>query len=132
MSKSGEKPGRIGTTGSESLVHNPFAALAGAKVPATEKTAPAAPKENVPRKGEPPLRDKVVVRRETKGRGGKTVTRLTGIPSQRRESLAKQMKSALGCGAVLEGDDILLLGDLVDRAASWLEAHGAQRVVRGN
>ncbi len=40
------------------------------------------------------------------------------------------MKSALGCGAVVEGEDVVLLGSLVERAADWLEGQGAKRVVR--
>lgn len=39
------------------------------------------------------------------------------------------MKSALGCGATLEGDDLVLLGSLVDQASRWLEREGARNVV---
>ncbi|NOY93643.1 MAG: translation initiation factor [Deltaproteobacteria bacterium] len=74
---------------------------------------------------------KIVVRRETKGRGGKTVTRISGLGGELR-LLAKKMKKALGCGASVEGGDLVLLGSLVARVADWLEAHGATRVVRAN
>ncbi|RLB52288.1 MAG: hypothetical protein DRJ42_15270, partial [Deltaproteobacteria bacterium] len=77
-------------------------------------------------------KDKVVVRRETKGRGGKTVTRVTGLTRAELPALALRMKKALGCGAVVEGEALVLLGSLVDRAAGWLEAQGAERVIRGN
>jgi translation initiation factor 1 len=60
------------------------------------------------------------------------VTRISGVARGEREDLASRMKRALGCGATIEGDDVVLLGDLVERAALWLEGNGARRVVRGN
>lgn len=124
----------IDTSGGAKLTHSPFAALAG--TPAAAAPEPVAPDER-------PLAlrgarsevsvvfaPKVVVRREKKGRGGKTATRITGIGAEHREELAGRMKSALGCGAVVEGEDVVLLGSLVERAADWLEGQGAKRVVR--
>lgn len=119
----------IETGTSRALTQSPFAALAGAVLPSREvelKLDEPAP----PPVESPALRGKIVVRREVKGRGGKTVTRITGLPEAAREELAGRLKRALGCGAVLEGDDVIVLGDLVDRAASFLEAEGARRVVR--
>lgn len=124
----------IDTSGGEKLTHNPFAALAGTPVaetpagPAADERPPASTHSEEPA----PVRfaPKVVVRREKKGRGGKTVTRIAGIGAEHREELAGRMKSALGCGALVEGEDVVLLGALVDRAADWLEGQGANRVVR--
>jgi uncharacterized repeat protein (TIGR03833 family) len=70
-----------------------------------------------------------VVQREKKGRAGKTVTRVSGLPPEGVEEVARRMKSALGCGATLEGDDLVLLGSLVDQASRWLEREGARKVV---
>jgi len=112
--------------------HNPFAALQelGRDLPKQEKpageTIPRAPTEP------PPLTGKIVLRREKKGRGGKTVTRISGLPAQRLDELCKKMKKALGCGARVEGDDLVLLGQLTERGAEWLRAAGATRVVMGN
>ena len=72
---------------------------------------------------------KLVIQRERKGRAGKTVTRITGLPAERIEELARQLKSALGCGAVIEGGHLVVLGDLVDRVAGWLDEQGARWVV---
>lgn len=72
---------------------------------------------------------KLVIQRERKGRAGKTVTRITGLPAEHIDDLARQLKSALGCGAVIEGGHLIVLGDLVDRVASWLDERGARRVV---
>ncbi|MCA9575618.1 MAG: translation initiation factor [Sandaracinaceae bacterium] len=75
---------------------------------------------------------KLVLQREKKGRGGKTVTRVRGLPPDELPRWAGDLKRALGCGATVEGDDVVLLGDLVGRAADWLTARGAKQVVRGN
>ncbi len=113
--------------------NNPFASLLGT-VPAAEPAAPAversAPTDSAPVTQRFP--HKLVVRREKKGRGGKTVTRICGIPTELLPDLHKTMKKALGCGAIVEDEDLVLLGALVDRAAEYLERQGARRVVRAN
>lgn len=75
---------------------------------------------------------KVVVSREKKGRAGKTVTRISGVHEDDLEPLKKQIKKALGCGATIEGADLVLLGSLVDRAGNYLESVGAKKVVKAN
>ena len=47
------------------------------------------------------------------------------------DELSFQMKQALGCGATLEGTDLLLLGSLERPAAQWLRGAGARQVVMG-
>ncbi len=77
---------------------------------------------------------KIVLQRETAGRGGKTVTivSLREAPPVDLEALAKALRKGLGCGSHIEGDRIVLHGDIVDRASGWLEQKGAKRIVRGN
>ena len=77
---------------------------------------------------------KLVVRRERKGHGGKTVTVVEGLalPAARLEAVAKAMRKALGCGSWLEGGRIVLQGDRPDAAAAWLARHGAKQITRGN
>ena len=77
---------------------------------------------------------KLLLRREKKGRGGKTVTVLSGLTLSlpARETLARELKKGLGCGAALEGDTVVLQGDIAPRAQTWLLAHGAKTVVIGN
>ncbi|MBX3272289.1 MAG: translation initiation factor [Sandaracinaceae bacterium] len=112
------------------LTQSPFAALAGALAEAPPGPAPPSP---APRAAEPArFEPRVVVRREKKGRGGKTITRISGVAAPARADVAAALKRALGCGATIEDDDVVLLGALVDRAADWLEAEGARRVVRAN
>lgn len=112
-----------------------FAALA--KLKAELPAAPAAAAASAPAPRAPPKKlyaGKIVVRREKKGRGGKTVTCIEGLTAgpKELEALAKVMKKALGCGATLEGTTLVLLGDLTVRAKAWLEADGAKQVILGN
>ena len=124
-------------TESPELTHNPFAALAGRAEAESLPQAEAPPQPSdaaAPGEAEAaPLRfdRKVVVRRETKGRGGKTVTRIQGLPDAHQDALAQRMKKALGCAASRDGDDLILHGAVVDRAVDWLRAEGAGRVVAG-
>jgi translation initiation factor 1 len=77
---------------------------------------------------------KLVVRRERKGRGGKTATVVEGIrvsPSA-LERIAREMRRALGCGASVDEGCIVVQGDLVTRVERWLLEHGAPKVVVGN
>ncbi|MFN3199610.1 MAG: hypothetical protein ACE366_14490 [Bradymonadia bacterium] len=74
----------------------------------------------------------LVLRKERKGRGGKTVTRLTGrgdadvgLSAPDLKALAKDLRKALGCGASIENGELVLQGDIAPRAAEWLTAHGA-------
>ena len=117
------------------LAHNPFAALtpaggtgnddANTQAPSTEQTKVSPPDDKT-------WGSKLVLSREKKGRGGKTVTRITGLPGERLEVIAKKMKKSLGCGASVDGKDILLHGALTERGAEWLRAQGAKRVILGN
>ncbi len=108
---------------------SPFAAIEHlhAVLPAgPTRAAPDAPKKD------DPFEAKVVVASTKKGRGGKTVTLVTGIKPSAREVMARDLKKALGCGATLEDDAIALHGDVGDRVRPWLEARGAQRLVVGS
>ena len=126
-----KKKERVATEAAAALTQSPFAALLGTASDAPRQAPVNAPEASAREAGSVFI-GKVVVRREKKGRGGKTVTRVSGIARAHRAALADRLKKALGCGAILEGDDVVLLGSLVDRAADWLEAEGAPRVVRAN
>jgi uncharacterized repeat protein (TIGR03833 family) len=114
------------------LTHSPFAVLAGAIRP----SAVAVAEQPVPPVAEPPSaligNREVRLLRETKGRGGKTVVRVTGLPTHQLTALMQEMKKALGCGATIEGPDLVLLGSVEERAADWLKQAGAERVIVGS
>jgi translation initiation factor 1 len=85
----------------------------------------AAGKESVP--------DRVVakLRMEKKGRGGKTVTVVFGLPnnSEFLKSLCGELKKACGCGGAVTEDGVELQGELRERVRPILEKKGF--VVKG-
>jgi translation initiation factor 1 len=71
-------------------------------------------------------KDVVRVSRDAKGRGGKTVTVVTGISlvDKGLEALGKQLKAACGSGGTVKDGIIEVQGDHVDRIVALLVAHG--------
>ena len=75
-----------------------------------------------------------IVRISKKGRGGREATLLSarGLPNNEDlSSLAKRIRKQMGCGASLEGSDVLVQGDQRDRLEGWLLKHGARKVTQG-
>lgn len=113
---------------SGSKTASPFAALEKLRGSVPEGKAPA-PAEK-PRPAGPA---RAVVRMERKGRGGKEVTvveKLELKPAE-LEAWCKALKQALGCGGSVDGDMIVLQGDLRTRLPAILEARGVARVSVG-
>jgi translation initiation factor 1 len=133
------KPGRIDTSGNASpLSNSPFGALSSEGLPSAAPPAPApgpATTPNTSRRGEPNRnRGRVDVIRQTAGRGGKTVTVLTGfkgIAARELEDLARTIQRACGTGGTLKGTTIEIQGDQRDRACAALEAAGFRPVRAG-
>lgn len=73
---------------------------------------------------------KVVLRRTSKGRAGKSVTLVQGLVGMPLKPLAKQIRSAMGCGSSVEDDAIVVQGDQRDRLATWLTEQGVKQVVK--
>ena len=74
---------------------------------------------------------KVGVRRTKKGRGGRTVTLVQGVVAG-HELVAGRLKKELGVGARVEGDEVVVQGDQVERLARWLGSQGVREVRRGS
>jgi translation initiation factor 1 len=114
---------------------SPFAALAGLReqLPAATTTAMTATAATETAR-KPPVRfgEKVVVRLERKGHGGKTVTVVSGVLSSARDDVMGELKKKLGTGARDDGDDIVVQGDVVDRVIALLQAAGAKKVINGS
>jgi translation initiation factor 1 len=75
----------------------------------------------------PPKGDGVVrVQRESKGRGGKTVTVVKGVlvEAEALADLGKQLKAACGTGGTVKDGVIEIQGDHVERVMQWLQAKG--------
>jgi translation initiation factor 1 len=68
----------------------------------------------------------VRVGRETKGRGGKTVTLVRGLPvdATALQDIGKRLRSACGTGGTAKDGVIELQGDHRDRVLAWLQQEG--------
>ena len=68
----------------------------------------------------------VRVQRETKGRGGKAVTLVKGLPLSDADmaALAKQLKTACGSGGTVKDGVLEVQGDHVDKVLAWLAQRG--------
>lgn len=130
--------GKIPTDGGQSLGQNPFGALSGAGLPSLPKAVGATTGANAsatsvraqPNKN----RGRVDIKRSTAGRGGKTVTLVTGfigIGLPEKESLCKKMRSACGCGGTVKDGDIEIQGDQRERIAAILTEAGFKPVFAG-
>lgn len=111
--------------------NNPFGGL-GSRLGIEPAPPPAAPPAPAPR-AEKPGPARAVVRMERAGRGGKTVTVVEklGLPPRELTAWLGELKRTLGCGGALEGDAIVLQGDLRERAGKRLEAMGVRKVTLG-
>ena len=73
---------------------------------------------------------RVVLRRETAHRGGKTVIVIhdfaTHLPQTVIERMAKKVRSACGCGGAVKGREIEIQGDQPARIRTVLEGEGFQ------
>ena len=99
--------------------NNPFAKLF------KDKATPATEQPRTPAKA--------VVRMERKGRGGKEVTVVEQLDLKPKDldEWLKALKNALGCGGVIEGNNLVLQGDHRKRLPSILESRGVRRVISG-
>lgn len=127
---------RIDVSGASKPLAMPFAGLAGLRA-----GLPAGPSPEPPAKAQPPFANdpvaraaKIVLRRERKGHGGKLATRIEGLTLNTEESrsIAVEIRRALGCGAAIDGDDIVVQGDQVDRLVVLLDGRGAKKIVVGS
>lgn len=114
---------------------SPFAALAALRASLPEGPPAPAP-EPAPgaRPGKRPQGPaKAVVRLEKKGRGGKEVTCVEqlGLPAPELEVWLRALKGQLGCGGAIEGDVIVLQGDLRKRLGPLLTSRGVRQVKVG-
>lgn len=78
-----------------------------------------------------PVRVVAKLRLEKKGRGGKAVTVIYGLPQNEAflKDLAGALKRACGTGGAVVEDGVELQGDLRERVRAWLQQQGY--VVKG-
>ncbi len=75
---------------------------------------------------QPRAQQRVRVQRTRAGKGGRTVTLISGLalPEAEARALLKQLKAGCGTGGTLRDDGIELQGDQLDAALTALEAQG--------
>ena len=127
-----EKKQHIATDAAPALQTNPFASLefAGRESQQGRDTRPACPPPSK-RTSEPLVptpREKLLLRRSTAHRGGKTVLVLEGFSpawnTAKLDDLLRELKTTLGCGGKVESRTLELQGELADRVIPLLEARG--------
>lgn len=122
------------TGDNDALSTNPFAAALGdlAGLPKTEPE-PVAPPEPEPDAPAPlDLGRRAIVRRQSKGQGGKTVTCVEGLPEDTASEFVARIKRELGCSGRIR-DGVLILGTRDHaRVGAWLRDAGVPRVTLGN
>lgn len=94
-------------------------------IPRKKNTAGEAPQPFL-RAIVPAVQQKVTVRLDRKGRGGKTVTVIDGLQMQRREieELLKELKAKLGTGGTIKYPSLEIQGDHRDMVMSALKGMG--------
>jgi translation initiation factor 1 len=102
--------------------NTPFGELSAEGLPQGEITPPTT------RHAAPTRLGRVVLRRETAHRGGKTVIVVHDFPPQIRdaqiEALATKLKKTCGCGGTVKGRTIEIQGDQPAKIRTLLEAEG--------
>ena len=80
------------------------------------------------------LAARIVISRDARGRGGKTVTFARGIVAAPAllETLARELRHELGTGVRVEAGALIVQGALTERLAACLAKRGAARIVIGN
>ncbi|WP_221029836.1 translation initiation factor [Actomonas aquatica] len=137
------KGNKISTDGGADLGQNPFGALGGlgglsnlpsGPGPSAGKDEGAQP-EKTSKRGQPNTnRGRVEIRRLTGGKGGKTVTAVSGfvgIGEQEKQQLAKRMQKVCGCGGTVKAGVIEIQGDKREPVAEILREAGFRPVMAG-
>ncbi|MDQ6954953.1 MAG: translation initiation factor [Mariprofundaceae bacterium] len=80
-----------------------------------------------------PAKQGVRIRRESKGRGGKSVCVIEGLdlPSDALKTLHKKLKSQLGTGGAIKSNNIEIQGDHREKLLALLEKEGFKAKLSG-
>ncbi len=80
-----------------------------------------------------PAKQGIRIRRESKGRGGKTVSIVDGLPltDSEMKTLLKKLKARLGTGGALKNGVLEIQGEHRDKLIQLLEKEGFQAKLSG-
>ncbi len=70
--------------------------------------------------------DVVRVSRQSRGRGGKTVTLIDGLPAGDLKTVCKKLKSLCACGGSVKEFSVEIQGDHRDKIIGYLREQGMQ------
>ena len=128
-----EKKQRIATDAAPALQSNPFASLefAGRELAwkgGDTRLACPPPSKRTSEPLVPTAKERLLLRRSTAHRGGKTVLVLEGFSpawnESKLEDLLRELKASLGCGGKVEAQTLEIQGDQPDRLQPLLESRG--------
>lgn len=127
------KGNKIDISGGGDLGQNPFANLG---LSGLKSAGPQPQNQSATAQNEPPTknRGRLEIRRLTCGRGGKTVTQVSGfvgIGQPEKEQLAKKMQKVCGCGGTVKDGAIEIQGDKREQVAAILSEAGFRPVMAG-
>jgi len=80
-----------------------------------------------------PAKQGVRIQRESKGRGGKSVSVITGLtlPAPELKTLGKKLKAQLGTGGAIKDGNIEIQGDHREKLLTLLEQAGFKAKISG-
>lgn len=120
-----EKKHRIATDAAPAAFANPFAAL---EIQGRESATGGTGVPPVTKIPKPKTKERLLLRRSTANRAGKTVLILEGFSpafsATDLDDLLHSLKTNLGCGGKIENRTIELQGELADRLIPLLETRG--------
>ena len=132
-----KKKHRLPTESNEEFGSNPFGELDSSgldSIPSEPKRA-GKPKVEVSLSERLGRGERLEVRREKSGRGGKTVTTVKGfpthIPQDDFKRMLKGLKSRLGTGGGWRDDQMEIQGDQREVVCDWLTSLGFRPVLAG-
>lgn len=136
MSKGSRHKNKISTS---SLVPNleesPFSVLDAKGLPNAAPSLVPVPKVTTKPKDRLGQGERLEIRREKSGRGGKTVTTIKGFPTYlggaKKSKMLKTLKTSLGTGGTWNGYVMELQGDRRDDVFHWLVSVGFSPVLAG-
>ena len=138
MSRKSRREGKLPLVSRDDFGQSPFDSLAKdglpVSLPSDSSSGKPKPKE-VSSEEKMGQGDRLEVRREKSGRGGKTVTTIAGFPPRinapMRASLLKRMKTKLGTGGAWNRDCMERQGGKRSEVVSWLSSLGFKPVLAG-
>lgn len=123
---------RVSTDGGDGLGANPFGSLNLGELPSGPAVPVSQPAK--PLKTERKNRGRLDVKREKSGRGGKTVTVVSGwkgIAVEEKTALAKSIQKRCGTGGAVKNGNIEIQGDKREETRAILEDAGFRVVFAG-